>query len=589
MTVCAAIAVAATKSVPLQAAEPGTGPAGHWEGNIQLPKTALGVRVDLERLANGSWSGTIDIPVQALRGFKLGSVSVAAKDISFALPGIAGDPRFAGELDAPGKSIRGNFTQSGQTFPFALDRKAKAEVAGEAPSKGVPGKGLAGYWQGSLKANAAIELRLVLELTNAPGGTIAGVLVSVDQGGAKIPITSLSEKEGGVQFETKSVGGSFTGKLNADGSELAGDWKQGPGILPLGFKRLAKAPALSRPQDPKKPYPYHEEEVSVETKAPGVALAGTFTCPRTAGPHPAVVLITGSGAQDRDEAIMGHRPFLVLADYLTRKGIAVLRCDDRGFAKSTGKFAEATDADFVQDALAQVAYLRGRKEIDAKRIGLIGHSEGGTVAPRAAAISPDIAFIVLLAGVGVPMEDLLLQQAHDIAQVTGAGEAEIAKNAELQRRMFRLVREEKDPEVLQRKIREAAKEQLAGLTEERKKALSLAEASLEGQLGMVRSPWFKELLAYDPRPTLQAVKCPVLALNGERDLQVAAKPNLAAIRENLLAGGNRRVKTLELPGLNHLFQTCQTGAIAEYGQIDETFNPKALASISDWILETTSR
>ncbi len=572
------------------AADSASNPAGHWEGTITLPATSLSVRVDLERGGNQSWQGTIDIPVQSLRGFKLDPVKVDGEGVTFAMPGIPGDPEFAGRLAPDGRTIAGDFTQGGQKFSFKLERKARpATAAGETPSRGVPGKGLAGHWQGSLKVTPVLELRLALDLTNSASGKPGGVMLSLDQGNARIPITALTEKAGVVHLETKSIGGVFDGKLSGDGAELAGDWQQGGKTLALVFKRLTKAATLERPQEPKKPFPYDEEEIVVENKAASVKLAGTLTLPHGTGPHPAVVFITGSGPQDRDEAIMGHRPFFVLADHLTRRGIAVLRCDDRGVGKSTGDFRKATDADFVEDTLAQVAHLRTRKEIDPKRIGLLGHSEGGIIAPLAATKSRDVAFIVLLAGVGVPMEELLMRQARDIALVMGSGEEMIATNAVAQREIFRAIKTEQDPAAAEASVRRVIREQTVSMTEEQRQALGLSDAMLDTQVNMVLSPWFRDLLAYDPRPTLKAVKCPVLAINGEKDLQVAAKENLAAIRTALTVGGNQKVKTVALPGLNHLFQTCQTGAISEYGQIEETFNPTAMKLISDWIREVTAR
>jgi pimeloyl-ACP methyl ester carboxylesterase len=268
--------------------------------------------------------------------------------------------------------------------------------------------------------------------------------------------------------------------------------------------------------------------------------------------------------------------------------MAVLRCDDRGTAKSTGDFGKATDADFVADTLAQVAWLKTRKEIDSRRIGLVGHSEGGIVAPRAATKSRDVAFIVLLAGVGVPMEDLLVRQGRDLAQVMGASEELTAKSATTQREIFHTLKTEKDPAAAETAVRKLIREQVSSLSEENRQTMGLSDDMVDAQVKMVLSPWFRDLVVYDPRPTLRAVKCPVLAINGEKDLQVAARQNLTAIREALAAGGNQKVKTVELPGLNHLFQACQTGAIAEYGQIEETFNLAALKLISDWILEVTS-
>ena len=480
-------------------------------------------------------------------------------------------------------------------LPLACCLKVQAAPATTTPEPtvaGIPGQGLEGHWLGSLKPMPGIELRLALEIVSTNAEKPEGFLISIDQGNSQAPITALVEHDGVVHLETKRNGGVFDGKLNGDGSELAGEWKQGGSTWPLVFRRTDKAVSLAppkRPQNPKRPYPYAEEEVVVENKAAGVTLAGTLTLPAGDGPHPAVVLITGSGAQDRDEALLGHRPFLVLADHLTRQGIAVLRCDDRGFGKSTGNFAQAIDADFVEDALAGVAFLRTRKEIDPRRIGLVGHSEGGIVAPRAAAKSLDVAFIVLLAGVGVPMEDLLLQQARDIAKVSGLSEERIAKNAALEREVFRILKSEKDPAEAEKAVRQTIREQMASLTDEQRQALGYSDAMLGAQIKMALSPWFRDMLKYDPRPTLSLVKCPVLAINGEKDRQVAAKENLTAIRETLAAGGNQRVKIVELPGLNHLFQACQTGSPTEYGRIEETFNPAALKLVSDWIRETTAK
>lgn len=577
--------------VTIPAAEPPPDFAGHWEGAISLPAVPLAVRVDLERSTNGAaWHGTIDIPVQGLRGFKLDPVTVQDADIRFAMPGIPGDPRFSGTLEPNASILTGDFTQAGQRYPFRLERKSKPTTApGETPSRGSPGRGLPGHWQGSLKPAPVIELRLALEITNSAAGNPGGVLISLDQGAVRIPMTTLTERDGAVRFETASVGAAFEGKLNADGSELTGEFAQGGQKLPLTFLRLARAPELRRPQEPRKPCPYSESEVGVENRAAGIRLAGTLTLPPGPGPHPASVLITGSGPEDRDEAIMGHRPFLVLADHLTRAGIAVLRCDDRGVGQSGGSFATATKNDFVDDALAAVAFLRTRPEIDPKRVGLIGHSEGGIVGPLAAVRSPDIAFLVLLAGVGVPIEDLLARQGRDVARVMGAGEEQTALNTDLQRQIFRILREQPDRTKAETELRAVMAKRVADLTEIQRATLGLNEAMVEGQVRMVLSPWFRDLIRYDPRPTLQRVTCPVLAINGEKDVQVAAADNLSAIRAALAAGGNARVKTVALPNLNHLFQTCQTGAVAEYSQIEETFSPAALEIVSDWILEVVRR
>jgi uncharacterized protein len=554
-------------------------PSGHWEGEITLPGTSLAIRVDLASAA-GAWSGTIDIPAQSLRGFQLDAVTVAGADVSFAMPGIPGDPKFSGQAGADQKAIQGDFTQGGQTFPFKLERAAAPAATGETPAKGLPGQGWAGVWQGTLQVTPVVGLRLLLEITNAPGHQFNGAIVSMDQGNARIPLAAFAEKDGAAHLEAASVHGQFDGQISADGSEIAGRWKQNTLDLELTFKRINKEPSLTRPQDPKKPYPYDVENVVIEHD--GIKLAGTLTLPRGPGPRRAVILIAGSGPHDRDEAIMGHRPFLIIADRLTRDGVIVLRCDKRGCGKSTGDYASATDADFVEDTLAQVAWLAARPEVDTNRLGLVGHSEGGIIAPLAAVKSPGVKFIVLLAGVGRPMEGLLERQDRDVSRTLGATDETIASNAAFQRKMFQVIKEDRSPGAAD-KLRELYHQQMAQLTDQQRKALGLTDSAFEAQIAMVLTPWFRSLLVYDPRSTLQAVKCPVLALNGDKDLQVASKENLASIREALLAGGNTHVTTVELPGLNHLFQTCQTGAISEYSQIEETFSPKALALISDWI------
>lgn len=571
----------------LQGQTPGT-PAGHWEGAIRLPTTQLGIRVDLEHAASGVWSGTIDIPVQGLRGFKLGDVRVNGGDVAFAMPGIPGEPVFKGKLSTDAKTLSGDFTQSGQTHPFKLERKPKALAAGETPARGMPGTGLAGVWQGSLKAGF-VELRVVLKVTNAAPGQLGGAMDSLDQGARDIPLTAATEKDKAVHLEAKSIRAVYDGTLSTDGSEISGDWTQGGQTLPLVFKRLEKAPETRRPQEPKKPHPYEAEEVVFENKRAGIKLAGTLTRPRSPGPHPAVVLITGSGPQDRDETVMGHRPFLVLADHLTRAGLAVLRFDDRGAGKSTGDFSKATHTDFVEDTLAAVEFLKTRTEIDPKRIGLLGHSEGGIVAPLAAVQAPEVAFMVLLAGVGVPMEDLLVRQAADLARVTGASEELIAKSTARQREVFQVLKSEPDAKVAEKKVRELARARLAELTEEQRTTLGVSAALVESQIQMATSPWFRQLLTCDPRPTLRKVKCPVLVLNGEKDVQVAAKENLGAIAQALAAGGNPDYQVAEFPGLNHLFQHCDTGAVTEYARIEETMAPEVLENIAAWIRARVAR
>ena len=292
-------------------------------------------------------------------------------------------------------------------------------VCGESPAQQSPDTAaaakLAGSWLGPLKVGV-IELRLVLKISVDDAGKLSAKLDSIDQGAKDIPVDEVSFRDGTLTAEVKLIKGKFVGKLDADQQALVGTWTQGPQSLPLTLKKTEGDVQLKRPQEPKPPFPYRAVDVQFDNATDHVTLAGTLTVPEGAGPFPAVILITGSGPQDRDEFLLGHRPFLVLADYLTRRGIAVLRYDDRGVAKSTGNFATSTTYDFKRDAAAAVDFLRTRPEIDAKRIGLCGHSEGGMIAPMVASEKPEVAFIVLMAGTGVTGEEILYRQGALIAQ-----------------------------------------------------------------------------------------------------------------------------------------------------------------------------
>ena len=445
-------------------------------------------------------------------------------------------------------------------------------------------KGPIGSWQGPIKVGA-FELRLVVNVTAKADDGLTATLDSPDQGAKGIAIDEITVKDKEVKLELKKLKASFAGKLSDDGKELTGAWTQGGADFPLTLKRLDKAPDYARPQDPKKPYPYVVEEVSFEVKAAGVKLAGTLTLPKGKGPFPAAILIAGSGAHDRDELILGHRPFLVLADHLTRKGIAVLRCDDRGVGGSTGDKMAVTDEDLADDALAAVAFLKGRSDISPKKIGLIGHSEGGTIAPIAAAKSDDVAYIVLLAGPGLNGEELLYRQGELIARAMKADDKAVAAERAMQGKIFTILKKEKDDKAAREQFEVMLREETAKLGADEKKEAEKMKAAAETQMKMVLNPWFRFLLTYDPAPTLRRVKCPVLALNGERDLQVPAKADLEVIEKALMEGGNKDATVKEMPKLNHLFQTCETGAPSEYGRIDETFAPAAIEEISGWIVK----
>ncbi|HEV7587679.1 MAG TPA: alpha/beta fold hydrolase [Longimicrobium sp.] len=438
-----------------------------------------------------------------------------------------------------------------------------------------------GDWQGPLRVSGLV-LRLGFSFTADSAGGLAGTLTSIDQGGVKLPVTVTVHGDS-IRAESAPARAAFTGRLVAADS-IDGAWSQGGQSFPLGLKRVAAVTVARRPQEPKPPFPYREDTVSFAS-APGVRLAGTLTLPQGTGPFPAVVLVTGSGPQNRDEEILGHRPFAVLADHLARRGIAVLRYDDRGIARSTGNFADATSADFAEDALAAVRYLGTRREVAPRKIGIAGHSEGGVIAPMVAVRSPEVAFLVLLAGTGLPGDSILKMQGRLLGRAAGLSPEMIERSARAQRRMYAAVTEGGDSAAVRARLRQIGAEMLAELTEEQRRAAQVTPAAMEANILQVSSPWFRYFLAYDPRPTLRRVRVPVLALNGSLDLQVPPKEDLAAISAALRAGGNRDVRTIELPGLNHLFQTATTGSPTEYALIEETMSPALLNAVSAWILE----
>jgi uncharacterized protein len=446
---------------------------------------------------------------------------------------------------------------------------------------------VSGTWLGTLEAQG-MKLRIVFKVDAKTDGTLAATLSSPDQGPGTYPCSSVKWEQNRLTIEIEKLTVVCSGEMQDAGATWKATFSQGGQSFPLVFKRvkdddaaLAASVPKARPQDPQKPYPYREEDVVCRNALAGFDLAGTLTLPQGAGPFPAVVLITGSGAQDRNEEIFNHRPFLVLADYLTRRGIAVLRLDDRGVGKSGGKdlAAVSTTLDFVGDIAAAVAFLRTRGDIAQDKIGLCGHSEGGCIGPMLAAQDKGIAFVVMMAGLGTSGVECLLAQEARGMELEGTPAAEIKLLTEVNADMYKAVNAEPDNEKALQKMRAIFAAVKPKLSE---KTRAEAESGMSG-VAVMTKPWFRYFLKYDPAPYLQKVACPVLVLNGGKDCQVIATDNLPAVEKWLKKGGNTRYTVKLFPEMNHLFQSCKTGAVSEYLQIDETVAPIVLQTIGDWI------
>jgi pimeloyl-ACP methyl ester carboxylesterase len=436
---------------------------------------------------------------------------------------------------------------------------------------------ITGQWNGVL---AGANMRLVFHI-NKTGDGYTSTMDSPDQNAKGIPVATTRFDGSKLSLGLPALGATYEGEFKTDSIE--GTFRQSGMSFPLNLKRTpVELKPLARPQEPKPPFPYISEEVAFENKTVGITLAGTLTLPSAGNDFTAVILITGSGSQNRDEEIVGHKPFLVIADYLTRRGIAVLRCDDRGFGQSTGNSSTATTADFAEDVESAIAYLKTRKEINPRKIGLIGHSEGGVIAPMVAARSNDVAFIVMLAGTGIRGDAVLLLQQEILSRASGVSETLIAEQLKISSRVFERIVNAKEA-VSPREIFDfmtGMKTDIEAVVPEG----ATADDYIKSFVAQISNPWMQYFLRYDPAPALEKVKCPVLAVNGGRDLQVAAKENLAAISAALQKGGNKNVTVREYPGLNHLFQESKTGLPDEYGLIEQTFSPEVLKDIADWII-----
>ena len=439
---------------------------------------------------------------------------------------------------------------------------------------------ISGSWYGIAKIQGT-ELIMVLNINKTVDG-YSVTMDSPDQGVKGIQVNNTSFKDSVLKISINNINLDYEGKLN-NLTHFIGNVKQGSMTFPLVLTR-EKIERI-RPQEPQKPYPYYSEDLTFENANAGITLAGTLTLPKKEGKFPAVILISGSGPQNRDSEILGHKPFLVISDYLTKNGIAVLRFDDRGTGKSKGNFYKATSVDFASDVESAVNYLLTREEIIKSKIGLIGHSEGGLIAPMVAVNSKDVSFIVLLAGTGISGDQLLLLQQVLMGRAMGASEENLQRNKKFFEGAFQLITNSVDKDTLKKALKVYAKKMaMESPSKETERPLGVTDEQINNMnLSSLLTPWMQYFLKYDPSKVLEKVKCPVLAINGSKDLQVPPKENLTAIKNALAKGGNKQITIQEIPNLNHLFQECKTGSLSEYGTIEQTFSPIALTLILDWL------
>ena len=438
-----------------------------------------------------------------------------------------------------------------------------------------------GSWEGMLEIQSA-RLPIVFHIERNDS-LLTSTMDSPDQGAFGLPTTRSSFRENKLEIIASGLGLLYRGTLEND--TITGTFSQGGISFPLVLRRSGK-PLLQRPQTPQEPLPYISEEVIIPNSDKSFSLSATLTLPDSPGVFPAVILIAGSGPNDRDETLYGHKPFLVISDHLTRNGFAVLRYDKRGVGKSTGNFDKATLRDFADDATMALNYLRQRKEIDNLKIGLLGHSEGGIVAPMVASVEKEVRMMVLMAAPGITGIEVVLDQNEISMRQQAMEPGTIEKLQMFNREMFESLLSWDGSE----NHRTALRDKLLHLWNQLPILLKMKinkESYLRSQFNAMIKPGYRSFLAVDPASYLEKVSCAVLAVNGENDLQVTAEKNLTAVKKALGKGGNNCMTTKVYPGLNHLFQESTTGRVDEYAKITQTISPEVLSDITNWLIKET--
>ncbi len=556
-----------------------------WKGTLDARGTQLRLELDVTEMG-GALSGELRSLDQGNAKMKVVDITVEGDTLSFSVPQVGA--AFSGKYAKDRSVAEGTFSQGGARLPLTLSLSGVS--AATQPAKSV--ESLKEAWIGKLQMGV-IQPVMQFRIVTRDSGETAAYFDSVTEGRTDFDATWSSDGDT-LKFDVPQIRLSYVGTLNDRGDSAEGTWSQGGRAIPLTLTKQATEYDNvnvweNRPQRPVAPFPYQAEEVTFENKLDSVTLGGTLTIPKSPGRHPAVILVSGSGPQDRDETLMGHKPFLVLADYLSRRGIAVLRYDDRGTAASTGEFENATTEDFARDASAAVDFLKEHAQINPKEIGMAGHSEGGLIAPMVVGMRDDVSFVVLLAATGVDGATISLSQSEAMLRAAGTDEGEIEIALAVSRAVLAVAEKASDGEDLTKDLELAARDVIQTIPEsDREEAAKNILGQIPHLNRKLQGKWSRFFHAYDPRPALSNIKCPVLAIIGSKDVQVLPDLNMPEIKKALIQGGNEDFEIVEIDGLNHMFQKCETGAMAEYVSIQETFNPVALAKIGDWISSHTT-
>ncbi len=553
--------------------------SGDWKGVLEIQGNELHLIIHIKH-ADGKFSSTMDSPDQSAFGIAMDETIIKENQISIVMKQM--QIKITGTLNEQNNAIDATFNQGPMSLPLKLTKDLDVKITSVENENQSNDNPIIGDWNGAIEIQGT-TLRLVYHISETDG-VYSSTLDSPDQGAFGIAMDETVVNENEIMISMEKMKMKTTGTFDEVSNTIKGNFNQGPLNLPLTLTReeIAKKEKV-RYQNPKS-IDYVQEEVKFKNNNGGHFLAGTLTIPKSGKFEKVAILVSGSGPQNRNEELLGHKPFLVLSDFLTRNGIAVLRYDDRGIADSEGDFSTATSEDLAQDAEAALMYLKSRGDTKNKKFGIIGHSEGGMIAPMVASRN-ELDYIVLLAGPGIEINQLLAEQSKAILKASGMPDEEIQFSLTVSEMVFQYMKDNSllSNEDLTVGLTKILKKEFENLPQKQKEEISDIDAEIKKQVDGVTGEWFKYFINFSPSVYLKQVKCPVLAINGSNDLQVLPKSNLAGIESALKAGGNTHFTIKELPGLNHLFQQSETGSPSEYGSIEETFNEEALKIVADWV------